>query len=142
MIYEEVLRQEPRCFQLFIGGGGPAWAERGAALSLTITRVNHQLRQESIPIIYQHLQVRVVTQDKACRSQAHRWAQEVNATILAAARSFTFKPLDCVRNVKFAMANLDDPLEKERVGSCDLCDNIDTYAQLGREKVLQLEVCD
>lgn len=141
MIYEDIEQQQTTDLHLLVLPDGSRWAKGTVADSLQVTRVNRQLRQESVPIMYQHLEFTIITDGEEYRRQANLWAQKMDATILEAARGFTFRSGlgGCSYDIRFQMIDVDLPLQSRKF--CDWCRTKEALAKLGENKVLELEVC-
>ena len=93
-IYEELASLHIATdFRLVMGLRIPEFKSR-TGMSCAITRVNRQIRTESIPILYRNVEVRMFTGIESDRHQATRWVAEfADKDLLAAVKRYSFLPL-------------------------------------------------
>jgi hypothetical protein len=143
LIYEELARQQPAGLRLFIAQYID-YAISETSRHLALAGVNHQIRQESIPVLYRNIEIRISTSKNAYGlvSPALPWTERVDPAILGAVQTFIFETgvgCRCGCMVALEMSNIERPVQ---IGANDRCPSSKTkmYRKLAGPQVDKLEV--
>jgi hypothetical protein len=150
MIYEEYsLLSGPYQKHIHVDS---SWNQHLAKV-IALTQVNHQVRQESLPIVYRNSTLKVWTFSPEDRETARRWSEKTaTSDVLANIIKYSFDPLcRCWGSVEINLTRLEGlmtEVEHEECSdlngkSCALVDGlvVQTEAKLQKLKVAKNERC-
>ena len=120
MIYEEYKRlSAPHKKYLFVDQLAGTKNRRFVELS-AVTRVNSQIRQESLPIIYRDIILNIWTVLERDKKRARLWAEKIaTSAVLASIVKFEFDSLrGCNASIKINLTCLEGPMTRMKHEGC------------------------